>query len=89
MTGMTPNLSSSLEAEKRLLLEMGWEEEEEEDDDWQISEEELREVQAKIKVRKDGARPLECIWIAALWFCDLAVCILPQRGGRSRLQDHW
>jgi len=51
-----PNLSSSLEAEKRLLLEMGWEEEEEEDDDWQLSEEELREVQAKIKEFSRGTQ---------------------------------
>jgi len=43
------NLSSSLEAEQRLLREMGWEEEEEEADDWQLSEDELREVQAKIQ----------------------------------------
>lgn len=49
MQDSTPHLSSSLEAEQRLLREMGWEEEEEEDDDWQISEDELREVQAKIK----------------------------------------
>lgn len=41
-------LSSSLEAEQRLLREMGWEEEEEEDD-WQISEDEVREVQLKIQ----------------------------------------
>lgn len=49
MQDSTPHLSSSLEAEQRLLREMGWEGEEEEDDDWQISEDELREVQAKIK----------------------------------------
>ena len=56
----TVALSSSLEAEQRLLREMGWEEEEEEEDDWQISEDELKEVQAKIKV--EILHLVDCIW---------------------------
>ncbi|KAL3203594.1 hypothetical protein MRX96_011958 [Rhipicephalus microplus] len=58
-----PPLSSSLEAEQRLLREMGWKEEASDDDTYApLTEEELREFQNLTKLRPTALPDRVALW---------------------------